>query len=142
MQPGKVGASPGDPASVSRPDLPILVVDDEPTARSSFALLFEARGYNVVEAADGPEALEVLRARRVALVFTDLHLPGFDGDELQDRTVDLLGSGAPPFVLATADDAWVHRFEGDGSFVAVFEKPVPTAEVLQTVEDALDASRG
>ncbi len=68
----------------------ILVVDDDPALRDATAALLELRGYRVLEAGDGPEALAVLeRAPEVALLLTDIHLPdGMDGIELAKRALD------------------------------------------------------
>ncbi|ATB49394.1 hybrid sensor histidine kinase/response regulator [Corallococcus macrosporus] len=63
----------------------ILVVDDSPLTRELIANLLEAVGYDTVIASDGAEALEVLDARPLDLVVTDLEMPGVDGLELARR---------------------------------------------------------
>ena len=59
----------------------ILVVDDEVIARSFIERALAQEGYQVLLAADGETALEVLRSmeRKVALVITDLVMPGMGG---------------------------------------------------------------
>ena len=61
----------------------VLVVDDQSAARLLARTLLEKGGYEVEEAADGQEALEVLGAEGpVALVLADLNMPRIDGLEL------------------------------------------------------------
>jgi DNA-binding NtrC family response regulator len=60
----------------------ILVVDDEPSARSGLAKLLNQEDYEVDTAADGVLALELVRERAPALILTDLKMPNMDGMEL------------------------------------------------------------
>lgn len=62
----------------------ILVVDDDPGVRESFRLILEDH-YDVIDAADGPQALDVLRASQVDLVLLDIRLPEMDGIEVLER---------------------------------------------------------
>jgi len=62
----------------------VLVVDDDPGVRESFRLILEDH-YDVVDVADGPSALDVVRASAVDLVLLDIRLPGMDGIEVLER---------------------------------------------------------
>ncbi len=68
----------------------ILVVDDEPEVRDSTALLLEAIGFDVLQAADAKSALAALdRSSVVDLLFTDLSLPGgVNGAELAKKALE------------------------------------------------------
>jgi CheY-like chemotaxis protein len=57
----------------------ILVVDDFDDTRLMMRLWLERRGYRVVEAADGAEALEVARRECPDLVIMDIEMPAMDG---------------------------------------------------------------
>ncbi|MEM1180018.1 MAG: response regulator [Acidobacteriota bacterium] len=60
----------------------ILVVDDEASVRRTAAKILQHRGYRVVEAADGLEALHVFKRRRdIDIVLLDLTMPELDGFE-------------------------------------------------------------
>src|SRR3954467_15409563 len=63
----------------------ILIVDDDPTGRSTLAELLRDEGYAVETAADGFKALPKLEEQAPDLVLTDLHMPGMDGLELMQR---------------------------------------------------------
>ena len=70
------------PANVpSKKPGPVLVVDDEPNIRTFVRLALEDEGYGVVTAADGAEALEMLRATNPSVILLDLRMPGMDGRE-------------------------------------------------------------
>ena len=60
----------------------ILVVDDEESIRLSLCDIIRAAGYDVSGASSGEEALEVLEARPVDVVITDIRMPGLSGLEL------------------------------------------------------------
>src|SRR3989442_6141736 len=62
----------------------VLVVDDDPGVRESFRLILEDH-YDVVDVADGPSALDVVRASPVDLVLLDIRMTGMDGIEVLER---------------------------------------------------------
>jgi len=57
----------------------ILVVDDYEDIRLTLKLWLEQRGYRVIEAENGTEALEIARRERPALVVLDMFMPKVDG---------------------------------------------------------------
>ncbi len=82
--------SPDSPTTVLEPDeeptprgqgQTVLVIDDEPVVRSLIRQTLETHGYQVLEAADGAEAMTVFVAHRddVAIVLTDMMMPVMDG---------------------------------------------------------------
>jgi light-regulated signal transduction histidine kinase (bacteriophytochrome) len=64
----------------------VLVVDDEPAVRMLVGDVLRDMGYDVIEAADGPEGLHILRSRRdIDLLVSDVGLPGgMNGRQLAD----------------------------------------------------------
>jgi CheY-like chemotaxis protein len=64
----------------------VLVVDDDPVVAKSFdRVLSSDKGYVVITAHDGPEALEKLRSEEFDVVYTDIKMPGMDGLEVAER---------------------------------------------------------
>lgn len=57
----------------------ILVADDEPEIRDVLRLYLEKDGYEVAEAADGIEAMKILKNEEIDLVILDIMMPGLDG---------------------------------------------------------------
>ncbi|KKL90407.1 hypothetical protein LCGC14_1905000 [marine sediment metagenome] len=60
----------------------ILVVDDDKTTRKILGIYLKAKGYAVVYAENGLEAMEKLGTESINLVMTDLNMPYMDGHEL------------------------------------------------------------
>lgn len=80
-----------------------VVVDDEPVAREAIRTLLRAEPeiHVVAEAANGLEALEVIRAAHPELLFLDVQMPDLDGFQVLER----LGDDVPPaIVFVTAYD--------------------------------------
>ena len=63
----------------------VLVVDDDEVVRQLLALHLELEGFDVVQARDGEEALEVVRALRPVVVTLDVSMPRLDGWETTAR---------------------------------------------------------
>jgi two-component system response regulator HydG len=63
----------------------VLIVDDEPAARSGLSKLLKQDGYSVADADSGQRALEVAAEFSPDVVVTDLKMPGMDGIELTTR---------------------------------------------------------
>lgn len=82
----------------------VLVVDDEPAIRALIRASLAGPGWHMIEAADGPSALDLARRADLDLVLLDVALPGLSGLEVcrrlreeprNARTPVLLLSGAP-----------------------------------------------
>jgi CheY-like chemotaxis protein len=63
----------------------ILVVDDEEAYRELLAKILTRAGYEVVQAADGFEALSLLQKSKIELVISDILMPGMNGYALVAR---------------------------------------------------------
>ena len=73
------------PSVSDRPPRPvILVVDDDPGIREAFRLVLEDQ-YELLEAGDGPQAIEHVQRSPVDLALLDVRLPGMDGIEVLER---------------------------------------------------------
>jgi two-component system, cell cycle response regulator len=68
-----------------RPEVHILIVDDDSTVRFLMNEFMETVGYKSHMAASGHEALELMQTRQVDVVITDIMMPGMDGLELTER---------------------------------------------------------
>jgi CheY-like chemotaxis protein len=63
----------------------VLIVDDDPALRLICAVNLNAEGIQVLEAADGLEALEQARCGNPDVILTDVAMPGLDGFQLAER---------------------------------------------------------
>jgi two-component system, NtrC family, response regulator AtoC len=78
----------------------ILIVDDELNMRVVLSAMLKKEGYDVSAAANGLEALKILRQEDVDVVVTDLKMPQLDGMGLLERVVDQYA--ATPVIIITA----------------------------------------
>jgi DNA-binding NtrC family response regulator len=128
---------PPDPPEGSRGLRPvILVVDDEPGLRESFRLILD-EDFEVIDVADGPAALDVVRSAQVDLVLLDIRLPGMDGIEVLER-IKALDEGVE-VVLVTA--VRTVRTAVAAMKLGAFDyltKPFEEDELLSIVRRALD----
>jgi two-component system, cell cycle sensor histidine kinase and response regulator CckA len=118
----------------------ILVVEDEPSVRSTVRRLLERHEYQVLEATNGQDALALLLARKneVDLVLSDMVMPGMGGAELATR----LRSMAPklPVLLMTGYTEEALARTGDRVIdEQIIEKPFTLQTVLERVRMALAA---
>ena len=60
----------------------ILIAEDSPTIRKFISFSLAAKGFEIITAADGMEALEQLPKENINLIITDLNMPNIDGFEL------------------------------------------------------------
>lgn len=115
----------------------ILVVDDDPELRGVTAIALEEEGYRVAVAANGQEALDMLRAGlRPCLILADLMMPVMSGWELRNELQrDALLAGIP-LVFITG---YTHMAP-TGAANVVLEKPVGLDQLLSRVEELLEAA--
>ncbi len=96
----------------------IMVVDDESTIREVVRKYLELEGFSVLEAATGPQALDLLRSQRPNLIVLDVMLPGIDGFAItrsirhSDEFAPLSANGDIPIVMLTARTDEADRIAG------------------------------
>ena len=120
----------------SRNGISCLVVDDEPRLRRVLVQLLEGEGYEVREAGNGVEALQVMETHPALLVISDLRMPQMDGSHLLRQLVQHWPDTAVVMVSAVADVDMAVRCLHEGAFDYV-SKPFNLDEVRARVEQAL-----
>ena len=80
----------------------ILIVDDDADSREILKTCFEARGYQIILAADGMEALKRFTDEKPDLVLLDIMMPKLDGWEVLHY---IRAAGRTPVLMITAKDA-------------------------------------
>lgn len=90
----------------------IITVDDASTIRKMVGFTLKAAGHEVLEAADGLEAYEKLRAKVVDLVITDVNMPRMDGIELTRKLRALPSYSRVPIILLTTESGASKKGEG------------------------------
>ena len=111
----------------------ILAVDDEPDLRGLVRILLKNKGYQVLEAASGQEAVELVRSEpRIDLVIMDIMMPGLSGVE---ACAEIRKFSTVPMLFLTAksqlaDKAAAYASGGDD----YLPKPFSQGELLMKVE--------
>jgi DNA-binding NtrC family response regulator len=115
----------------------ILLVDDEPSARTTMALLLRRRGHRVIEAADVGGATKALAETAFEVVVTDLRMP--DGDGLDVLQAARAHCPEADVILLTAYAGWESAKEAIrlGAF-DYFEKGREPDELLHRIERAVE----
>ncbi|NKE70939.1 response regulator [Candidatus Manganitrophus noduliformans] len=117
----------------------VFVVDDSQTVRKNLSEILVKDGYEVIEAADGTEALKRLGHERFDLILMDLEMPGLTGFELL-RIIEAgnLAKDAPILVITGThkDLDAVHEIKklGGAGFI---DKSLPPEELLFHVSQCL-----
>ena len=111
----------------------ILAVDDEPDLRSLLRILLKNKGYDVLEAASGQEAVDILRKDpRIDLVIMDIMMPGLSGVE---ACAEIRKFSTVPILFLTAKSQLADKAEayasGGDDYLA---KPFSQNELLMKVE--------
>jgi CheY-like chemotaxis protein len=111
----------------------VLIVEDEPLVRLGAVQTIEDAGFEVIEAANADEAIEILEKRSdIRVVFTDVHMPGsMDGLKLAHA----VRNRWPPInIIVTSGRSWVTERDlpADGRF---FAKPYDTSQIIGTLRE-------
>jgi len=110
----------------------ILCVDDEETPRTLRKLILQKQGYQVVTAASGAEALELLNRANFTLVLSDQMMPGMTGTELT-KFVKAMRPTMPVILISG-----VNEVPEDASYADRFISKVGGPELLfKTIVDVL-----
>ena len=140
-------AAPAEPVAVQpkRPvarDLSgagrILFVEDEDAVRGVAAKLLRARGYEVIEAASGEEALELAEthAGEIDLMISDVVMPGMQGPDLLKQARAYLGSAPVMFISGYAESEFSDLLEGETN-VSFLPKPIDIKTLAERVKQEL-----
>ena len=121
------------PAATSKGPL-VLAVDDSPTIRKLVAMTLEREGFEVITAADGLEALQLLSEHMPDIILSDVNMPRLDGYKLcrfvkkHDRTKHI------PVVMLSGKDGVFDKLRGKmfgcGDYIT---KPFETADLVDKV---------
>jgi CheY-like chemotaxis protein len=135
----------GTESAVERPATPepavsetILVVEDDASVRAGTVAAIAELGYRVEQAADAAEALRRLEANpQVALVFTDIVMPGMNGRKLADEAARRFPAVKILFTTGFTRNAVVHNGVLDHG-VHFIAKPFTIEQLARKLREVLD----
>ena len=119
----------------------VLIVDDSLTVRQQVSLTLTSAGYQIVEASDGREGVDALRAHaEIAMVLCDLNMPRMNGIEFLDSIRGDAAGMPVPVVMLTTDGspeliARAKRAGAKGWIVKPFQTDLLLAAVRRIAGD-------
>ena len=118
---------------MAAPDITILCVDDEETPRTLRKLILQKQGYQVITAASGAEALEILDKISINLVLSDQMMPGMTGTELT-KSVKAMRPTMPVILISG-----VNEIPADAKYADRFVSKIGGPDLLfKTVAEVLE----
>jgi len=111
----------------------ILIVEDDADLRRLFRMALSVAGYDVEEAGDGVEALQLVENRPPDLVVLDLMLRALDGISVQQELAARAITAHIPIVIVTGSSLELTR----PNVACVLRKPVMPDELVKTVASCL-----
>ena len=115
----------------------ILVVDDEAAIRNLFEQAFRSRGYTVICAETGEQALEIMSQENIPVIFLDLNLPGINGIEVCQKLRE-----DHPMAIIHAVTGLISVFQLRDCRVAGFDdyfaKPVDLEVLFKAAKEAFE----
>jgi two-component system cell cycle response regulator len=112
----------------------VLVVEDDPVCARMLVGVLRQRGYAVVTASDGVQAMRLARLERPDLIVLDIGLPGGDGLVTLTRLRNLSETAVTPVVISTSrPGSQIERKAAELGADAFLPKPVESELLLDTV---------
>jgi len=109
----------------------VLLVDDFEDSRTGLKKLLEIEGYEVIEAADGAQAIECALSSKPDIILMDLSLPGIDGFSATKKIKeDAAMNNVPIIALSAHDVEYIERMLGTAGWVDFVTKPVDFERLL------------
>ena len=116
----------------------ILAVDDSTSMRQMVAFTLKGAGYDVTEAADGQQALDIAKTRGVDLVLSDVNRPVMDGIDLIKNLRILPTYKFTPILMLTTEAGTEKKMEGKAAGATGWiVKPFNPEQLLKTVSRVL-----
>jgi two-component system cell cycle sensor histidine kinase/response regulator CckA len=118
----------------------ILLVEDEEAVRSFAARALRMRGYNVLEASGGEEALEIVKsgASKIDLIITDVVMPNMDGPTMV-RNVKLTNPDLPVIFMSGYAEEAFRRNDQSSEDIHFLPKPFGLKQLAAKVKEVLSA---
>jgi len=112
----------------------ILTIDDSKTMRDMLMLTLSDAGYEVLQAVDGQDGIDVLGDKRVDVVITDINMPRMDGyDVIRSLRANPLHKSTPILVLTTESDTEKKNLAREAGATGWMVKPFDPDQLVATI---------
>jgi len=107
----------------------IMIVDDSASIRKVVRLTLESQGFEVLDAADGVEALKKLNGVKINLLITDVNMPNMDGITLVQEAKKIPAYKFTPMMMLTTEASDEKKMQGRAAgakawLVKPFQPPI------------------
>ena len=118
----------------------ILLVEDDPTVRTLVSRMLATRGYEILDAADGEQAIEQFDTREhpIELVISDLMMRGLNGRETVDRIRRIEPTTKALFMSGYTNDTIIQSGDGLPPGTSFIQKPFSGDKLATLVRELLD----
>lgn len=113
----------------------VLIIDDEPHIRRVIELKLKQRGYQVLQAQDGEEGLDLIHRHCPDVIITDIMMPKLDGKALCEQTNRLKKERSFLTLIITCrispqDQIWISKMQE----TLFMEKPFSPSRLLECID--------
>lgn len=115
----------------------VLIVEDSAEIAALMALTLRMEGYEVMQASNGAQALELVRERRPALILLDVMMPGLNGFQVAQALKNDPNTQDTPIIFVTARHETTDLVQGLELAVDYISKPFAVPELIARVRAAL-----
>ena len=112
----------------------IMIVDDSASMRQVVGIAIKGAGYDLVEAADGKEALSKLNGEKIHLIVSDINMPNMDGITFVKEVKQLANYKFTPIIMLTTEvDEVKKQAAKDAGAKAWVNKPFQPTTLLAAI---------
>jgi two-component system, chemotaxis family, chemotaxis protein CheY len=112
----------------------VMIVDDSASVRQVVTLALKGAGYEVIEGADGKDALGKLKGQKVHLIISDVNMPNMDGITFVKEVKKLPDYKFTPIIMLTTESQEEKKQEGQAAGAkAWIVKPFQPDQMLNAV---------
>lgn len=116
----------------------ILIVDDCSTTRKLMSLSLKSKGFDVLLAENGIDAIEKLATNKINMIVTDLNMPYMDGLELIKRIRNDYGREIPILMVTTEADESERKKALEAGADGYLVKPVSAEQMKENIKMILN----
>lgn len=107
----------------------VMIVDDSTSLRQVVSIALKGAGYDVLEAADGKDALSKLNGQKVHLIVSDVNMPNMDGITLVKQLKQMPAYKFTPIMMLTTEAENEKKMQGKAAgakawLVKPFQPPI------------------
>jgi len=111
----------------------ILVVDDQFGDRETLKAILEDKGYRVATAADGVEAIQMVKEKHYDIIFLDIKLPDMNGVETFEQVKEIDPGTVVIMMTGFTEEDLVKRAVSEGAYTCIY-KPFDMERIIELVE--------